>query len=92
MGGTICPPPFQYTLYPLYSGGLWEAVNTIPQIHFNFLTAKDNSGVGLKDEKRNTFKLFAEKIFATILARYSLSFLQSKAITISLTLFSILLM
>ncbi len=52
MGGTICPPSFQYTLNPLYSGGLCEAVKTIPHKHFNFLTAYESSGVGLKDEKR----------------------------------------
>ena len=32
----------------MYSGGLWLAVTTIPAVHPKFLTAKDNSGVGLK--------------------------------------------
>ena len=30
MGGTIWPPSPQYTLYPLYSLGLWLAVTTMP--------------------------------------------------------------
>ena len=29
-GGVICAPSSQYTLYPLYSGGLWLAVTLIP--------------------------------------------------------------
>ena len=29
-GAMICPPSSQYTLYPLYSLGLWEAVITTP--------------------------------------------------------------
>ena len=52
IGGTICPPSFQYTLNPLYSGGLWDAVKTIPHKQFNFLTAYESSGVGLIAENR----------------------------------------
>ena len=46
--GVICAPSSQYTLYPLYSGGLWLAVILIPAIHPSFLTAKESSGVGLR--------------------------------------------
>src|SRR5699024_5561025 len=48
-GGTICAPSSQYTLYPLYSGGLWLAVIITPAVHPNFLTVKESSGTGLKD-------------------------------------------
>ena len=45
-GGTNWPPSFQYTLYPLYSLGLCEAVKTIPKSQPNSRTAKLSSGVG----------------------------------------------
>ena len=61
VGSTICAPSSQYTLYPLYSGGLWLAVTTIPAMHPNSLTAKDNSGVGLKVSKRYVLIPFAFK-------------------------------
>ena len=32
IGSDICAPSSQYTLYPLYFGGLWLAVTTIPDI------------------------------------------------------------
>ena len=51
LGAVICAPSSQYTLYPLYSDGLWLAVITIPAIHPRCLTANDNSGVGLNDGK-----------------------------------------
>jgi len=41
-----CDPSFQYTLYPLYSFGLWLAVRTIPVVAPSFLTANESSGVG----------------------------------------------
>ena len=49
--GVICPPSAPYTLYPLYSGGLWLAVITIPASAFKCRTAKDSSGVGRRDSK-----------------------------------------
>ena len=64
IGSVICAPSSQYTLYPLYFGGLWLAVTTIPDIHPNFLTAKDNSGVGLKDANMYVLMPFAFKINA----------------------------
>ena len=76
-GGTIWPPSAQYTLYPLYSGGLWEAVNTIPASHPKWRTAKDNSGVGRKSSNKNTLILLADKTSATILANFLLLCLQS---------------
>lgn len=39
LGAVICAPSSQYTLYPLYSDGLWLAVITIPAIHPRCLTA-----------------------------------------------------
>ena len=69
IGGTICPPSFQYTLYPLYSGGLCEAVKTIPQVQPSSFTAKDNSGVGLNSLKTYALILFAENTSDTILAK-----------------------
>ncbi len=76
-GGTICPPSFQYTLYPLYSGGLWEAVYTIPASHPKCLTAKESSGVGRKSSNKYTLMLFAEKTSATIFANSLLLCRQS---------------
>ena len=64
IGSDICAPSSQYTLYPLYFGGLWLAVTTIPDIQPNFLTANDNSGVGLKDSNIYVFIPFAFKISA----------------------------
>ena len=51
----ICAPSSQYTLYPLYSAGLWLAVITIPEIQFRNLTAKESIGVALKSLKRYAF-------------------------------------
>ena len=48
----ICAPSFQYTLYPLYSFGLWLAVMLIPAAHPSFRTAYESSGVGRSDGKR----------------------------------------
>ena len=61
VGSTICAPSSQYTLYPLYSGGLWLAVITIPAIQFNCLTAKDSSGVGLNESNLYVLIPFAFK-------------------------------
>lgn len=49
ISGITCAPSSQYTLYPLYSGGLWLAVITTPDIAFKFLIANDNSGVVLRE-------------------------------------------
>src|SRR5664280_1744795 len=38
-GATTCPPSFQYALYPLYSGGLCDAVITTPLWHLKCLIA-----------------------------------------------------
>ena len=45
-GGVTCAPSSQYTLYPLYSLGLWLAVITIPAIHPSVRTANESSGTG----------------------------------------------
>ena len=62
--GITWAPSSQYTLYPLYSGGLWLAVITIPAIVFKFLTAKDNSGVVLKESNIYAFIPQAANVFA----------------------------
>ena len=53
-GGTSWPPSSQYTLYPLYSFGLWEAVKTMPAWHPYCRTEKLNWGVGRREGKRKT--------------------------------------
>jgi hypothetical protein len=78
-GGTICPPSCQYTLYPLYSGGLCEAVSTIPH-NLNVLLQKRQLGVGLNSENKYTSIPFAEKTSATVLQAYHY-FDDSQAIT-----------
>ena len=47
--GTSCVPTSLYSLNPLSVLGLWEAVIMIPPKAFTSLTAKDSSGVGLKE-------------------------------------------
>ena len=64
IAGHTCPPSVQYTLYPLYSGGLWLAVITTPAVHPKYLTAKDNSGVGLKLSNIYAFIPQAAKVLA----------------------------
>ena len=54
-GETICAPSSQYALYPLYSFGLCEAVQTTPPLHFKCLIAKLNSGVGRRLSNKKTF-------------------------------------
>ena len=76
-GGTSCPPSSQYTLYPLYSGGLCEAVKTIPHWQPKCLTAKDNSGVARRSSNKKTSIPLAENTSATILANDLLLCLQS---------------
>jgi len=61
----------------LYSGGLCEAVSTIPAWQFKWRTANDNSGVVLRAEKRNTFISFAENTSATNCDNVSLLWRQS---------------
>jgi hypothetical protein len=51
-GGTICAPLPQYTLYPLYSGGLWLAVTITAAAAPSCPRAKAVTGVG--DTSRNT--------------------------------------
>src|SRR5690554_7674576 len=63
-GGRSCPPSLQYTLYPLYSFGLCDAVMTTPAEHFKWRTAKDNCGVGRKSPKRYTLIPLAAKTSA----------------------------
>ena len=66
IGATICAPSSQYTLYPLYLGGLWLAVIIIPAVQPNSLTVNDNSGTGLKDSNTYVFIPFAFKHNAVI--------------------------
>ena len=44
--GGSCAPSLQYTLYPLYSLGLCEAVMFIPAVQPSSRTAKERQGVG----------------------------------------------
>ena len=45
-GGTIWLPSPRYTLYPLSSGGLWDAVTITPAAQPNSRIAKARTGVG----------------------------------------------
>ena len=80
LGDVTCAPSSQYTLYPLYSGGLWLAVTTIPAIHPRSLTANDNSGVGLRDGKTYALMPFAFRQSAASSANSGDILLQSYAI------------
>ena len=61
LGAVTCAPSSQYALYPLYSGGLWLAVITIPEMQCRVRSAKESSGVGLNAS--NTYALipFAQR-------------------------------
>ena len=80
-GGVICAPSSQYTLYPLYSGGLWFAVILIPAIQPSFLTAYESSGVGRR--LSNTYALIplAARQSAAATANSGDILLESYAIT-----------
>ena len=79
-------------MYPLYSGGLWDAVITIPQIQDKSLTPKEISGVGLISSKIYVLILFALKILETISERYLPLFLLSyPIITFGFLIFEILM-
>ena len=56
-----CPPNSSYTLYPLYSLGLCEAVITTPPVQFKCLTVNERTGVGVKAVAfANSFDMFLE--------------------------------
>ena len=67
-GGVNCAPSSQYTLYPLYSGGLWLAVMLMPAMQPNSRTAKDSSGVGRRDSNLYALMPFAASVIAASMA------------------------
>ena len=68
LGAVICAPSSQYTLYPLYSGGLWLAVTTIPAVQPSVRSAKDSSGVGRRLSKMYALIPFAANTHAAVSA------------------------
>lgn len=79
-GATTWFPNGEYTLYPLYSFGLWLAVNTIPDTHPRWRTQKERRGVGRISPKINTLMPFAASTRAASSANLLELFLESYAI------------
>src|SRR5574344_699513 len=70
-GSITCAPSSQYALYPLYCGGLCDAVTTTPVLQPNVLIAKLSSGVGRRLVKRYAFIPFAANTRAVISLNFS---------------------
>ncbi len=78
-GATTWAPSFQYTLKPLYSLGLCEAVTTQPLWQPSSRMANESSGVGRRASNRNTVMPLAEKISAAMRANSGLLLRESCA-------------
>ena len=70
-GSITCAPSSQYALYPLYCGGLCDAVTTTPVCALSLRIANESSGVGRSDLKRYAVIPLAAKMRAVASANLS---------------------